>query len=296
MNRTLQRATAALSIPVLMLPGLSSAAEQIIELSSTGREAKYTLPANTREVELVTQRSGPCRFGKTWGYDLAGRELWVSGGCAGQFRIVSHEPASAPPDSSNTAAALAAAAAVAGVAILASRGRHNDNSGTQQAYYPPPNNPGYYPPPGNPGYYPPSAGYHPPQAGHYPSGGGHQGTIHGPGGLCLDMRGDRVLQGTEAIVYGCHGNNNQRFNWTPRGELIVANMCLDIAGGSNANGAKVIAWPCNGGRNQQWYVSGSQIQSAQNGKCLDVAGGSMQRGTPVIVYDCHGGPNQRWFW
>ena len=99
MNRMLQRATAVLSIPILMLPGFSSAAEQIIELSSSGREAKYTLPANTREVELVTQRSGACRFGRTWGYDLAGRELWVNGGCAGRFRIVSHEPASAAPDS-----------------------------------------------------------------------------------------------------------------------------------------------------------------------------------------------------
>jgi len=73
-------------------------------------------------------------------------------------------------------------------------------------------------------------------------------------------------------------------------------MCLDIAGGSNANGARVIAWPCNGGRNQQWFVTGSQVRSQQNGKCLDVAGGNLTPGTPVVVYDCHGGPNQNWFW
>jgi Ricin-type beta-trefoil lectin domain/Protein of unknown function (DUF3011) len=287
MNQTLRRVTALLSVSVFMLPGAVPAAEQIVDLSSSGREAKYTLPSNTREVELVRQRSGDCRFGRTWGYDLASRELWVNGGCSGQFKIMSHEAATAAPDSSNTAAALAAAAAIAGVAILASKGRHDNDTPPQNTYYPPS---------GSSGYYPPSAGYHPPPAGYYPQGGGRQGTIHGPGGLCLDMRGDRVTQGTEAIIYSCHGKNNQRFNWTPRGELIVANMCLDIAGGSNANGARVIAWPCNGGRNQQWFVSGSQIQSQQNGKCLDVSGGAMRPGTSVIVYDCHGGENQRWFW
>ena len=297
MNRTLQRATAMLSILLLVLPNAVGASERLIDLASSGREAKYTLPADTREVELVSQRSGQCRLGRTWGYDLGARELWVNGGCAGQFKIITHEAGTGAPDSSNTAAALAAAAAIAGVAVLASRGRHdNDQTYEQSGYYAPPSNPGYYVPPENPRYYPPSSGYHPPQAGYYPSGGGRQGTIHGPGGLCLDMRGDRVVQGTEAIIYNCHGKNNQRFNWTPRGELIVNNMCLDIAGGSRANGARVIAWPCNGGRNQQWYVNGSQIQSQQNGKCLDVAGGSLQGGTPVIVYDCHGGQNQRWFW
>lgn len=287
MRRAIQRSTATLLLPLLMLPNAAIAAEQTVEMATT---ATRQLPANAREVELVSQRAGSCRLGRTWGYDLAGRELWTNG-CAGAFKIITHEAATAAPDSSNTAAALAAAAAIAGVAVLASRGHKHDNQTNNSGY-----NPGYYPPPGNPNYYPPSAGYHPPPAGNYPAGGGRQGTIHGPGGLCLDMRGDRVNQGTEAIVYNCHGKNNQRFNWTSRGELIVANMCLDIAGGSNANGAKVIAWPCNGGRNQQWFVNGSQIQSQQNGKCLDVTGGYSNPGTPVVVYDCHGGPNQRWFW
>ncbi|MGZ8273169.1 MAG: lectin [Burkholderiaceae bacterium] len=305
MNRTLQRATAMLSVSLLVLPDAVGASEKLIDLASSGREAKYTLPADTREVELVSQRSGQCRFGRTWGYDLAARELWVNGGCAGQFKIIAHEAGKGPPSSSNAGAALAAAAAIAGVAILASRGKHDDDrSSAQGGYYAPPNNPGYYEPPNNPGYYtppnspnyyPPSAGYHPPQAGSYPSGGGRQGTIHGPGGMCLDMRGG-LIQGTQAIIHSCHGRNNQRFNWTPRGELIVGNMCLDVAGGSRENGASVIAWECNGNRNQQWVVNGTRIQSKQNGKCLDVAGGMIRTDAPVIVHDCHGGQNQRWFW
>lgn len=297
MDAMLRRATAVLCLPLLVLPNAVSASERLINLASTGREAKAPLPSDTREVQLVSQRSGDCRLGRTWGYDLGARELWVNGGCAGQFKVITHESAKGPPDSSNAGAALAAAAAIAGIAILANKGRHDDrNNNANQGYYQPPPNQGYYPQSGGAGYYPPSSGYYPPQAGNYPAGGGRQGTIHGPGGLCLDMRGDRVSQGTEAIVYSCHGKSNQRFNWTPRGELIVGNFCLDIANNSNANGARVIAWPCNGGRNQQWFVNGSQIQSQKNGKCLDVEGGYAQRGTPVNVYDCHGGPNQRWFW
>lgn len=295
MKRTMQRTMAVVSVLVLF-PGAPWASVQTVDVNGATGNAVFRLPPDTREVELARQTAGSCRFGRTWGYDLAGRELWANG-CSGSFRITAHDSApAAAPSSSNTGAALAAAAAIAGVAVLASRGRKHDDSNNYQSGYVPPSNPGYYPPQNNPAYYPPSAGYYPPPAGSYPQGGGRQGTIHGPGGLCLDMRGDRVQQGTEAIVYNCHGKNNQRFNWSPRGELIVANMCLDIAGGSNANGARVIAWPCNGGRNQQWFVTGAQVRSQQNGKCLDVAGGSQSPGTPVIVYDCHGGPNQTWFW
>jgi hypothetical protein len=145
----------------------------------------------------------------------------------------------------------------------------------------------YYPQPA----VPPSAATPPRNL--YP-GGGWEGAIRGPGGLCLDMRGDRVAQGTEAILYRCHGGHNQQFVWTQRGELIVGGQCLDVAAGSDANGTRVVAWPCNGGRNQKWFLNGTQIQSRRNGKCLDVAGGNSRSGTPVIVFDCHGGRNQRW--
>lgn len=295
MKRVVMRWT-TMAVTLVLAAGAPLAAEQVVQLNGAAGYVTSRLPPDAREVDLLQQLAGSCRFGRTWGYDLASRELWANG-CSGSFKITTHDsvPAAAP-SSSNAGAALAAAAAIAGVAVLASRGRKHDDSNNYQSGYVPPSNPGYYPPQNNPAYYPPSAGYYPPPAGSYPQGGGRQGTIHGPGGLCLDMRGDRVQQGTEAIIYGCHGKNNQRFNWTARGELIVANMCLDIAGGSNANGAKVIAWPCNGGRNQQWFVTGSQIRSQQNGKCVDVAGGSMVPGTPIIVYDCHGGPNQTWFW
>ena len=126
--------------------------------------------------------------------------------------------------------------------------------------------------------------------------GGRDSSLRGQGGLCLDMRGREVSQGTEAIVYSCNGGRNQRFRWTRNGELQVGGMCLDVANGSNYNGARLIAWPCNGGRNQRWYVSGSTIRSAQNGRCVDIFQGVARPEQPVVVWDCNGGRNQRWWW
>lgn len=272
------------SVFVLLAAALSqapaAAQDPVIELR---RSSRHTLPVGTAEVELVRQTEGACRFGRSWGYDLASRELWT-GDCGGSFRIVARGAEARPAESSNTGAALAAAAAIAGIAILASRGRHDKDNDSD-----------YYPPENRPGYSPPQSGYYPPNPGRYPDEGGRRGAIHGPGGLCLDIAGG-VSQGSALIVYSCNGQGNQRFEWTPRGELKVGGMCLDMQGGGNANGTRVLAWGCNGGRNQQWYVDGSSIRSRQNGKCLDVEGGNIRPGTRVIMFDCHGARNQRWFW
>jgi hypothetical protein len=235
--------------------GAASAGEHLVEINGLRGTVSGRLPPDTLGVELVTQRAGACRFGRTWGYDERTWELWAKG-CWGTFVVFTSDapvagamPPGAPPS----------------------------------PYLPPPGAPPGYrgAPPGIP-------------VGLYPGSSGREGPIRGPGGLCLDMRGDRVAQGTEAILYRCHGKNNQHFVWTHRGELIVGSLCLDVAGGSSANGTRVVAWPCNGGRHQKWFLNGTQIQSRQNGKCLDVAGGNTKSGTAVIVFDCHGGKNQRW--
>ncbi|MBA2413373.1 MAG: ricin-type beta-trefoil lectin domain protein [Burkholderiaceae bacterium] len=287
-NSVRRSMVAAVSIVLTATVLPARAAEQSVNLASNGKYVTYRLPRNTREVELVTQRAGVCRFNRTWGYDLSNRELWVNSGCAGTFNVVSHEApaaAAAAPQSSNTGAALAAAAALAGIAILGNRGR-NDSDNSQP----------YYPPPNAPAYQPPSGGYYPSSTGSYPQGGGREGPLHGANGLCLDMRGDRVQQGTEAILYNCHGKNNQRFVWTPRGELTVGGMCLDVAGGRRNNGSRLIAWPCNGGGNQQWAVNGSSIRGNGSGKCLDGGGGQPQRGSAVAIWDCNGSSGQQWWW
>ena len=192
MKRLTGRTTALIcAMSVAGFPQPGAAAVQSLDLASSGGEVTASLPAGTTEVELATQRAGACRFGRTWGYDLAARQLWVSGGCSGSFRVHVRDDAvpsqATHPDSSNAAAGLAAMAAIAGVAILASQhNKHrNDNAGYVPASPPPPpGSGGYYPPPNWGGGYPPPGGY-PQQRG---------GVIRNSAGMCIDMQGGPVPQ------------------------------------------------------------------------------------------------------
>jgi hypothetical protein len=257
-------------------PAGAATATQPFAFGSSGSYASMQLPQHTRDVELLSQRAGNCRFGRTWGFDLARHELWADQGCTGTFRALVEPPAQAPAAAGNATtpgavdssavAAAAAIAAIAGIAILSHNKHRSDNP------------PGYQQPPG----YPP-----PPQA--------YGGAIQGVGGLCLDIRGgDPVQAGSPTIVWQCTGRGNQAFAWTRRGELRVGGLCLDIANAANTNGATVGAWPCNGGGNQQWTFDRGTIRSRLNGRCLDVQNGRAQPGTPVAMWDCNGRANQLW--
>lgn len=264
----------SVALAVLGLPLPLRAAERTVELRSNGDYASVPLPEGTREVEIVEQRAGACRFNRSWGYDLGNRELWVNGGCGGLFRI-SGDLRADDKNSSNVGAAVAAALAVAGIAILASRQGDKD----RPSY--PPERPDRPDRPGRPDPTPPD---------------GRPGSLRGANGLCLDMRGREVAQGTEAIVERCNGGRNQRFVYAGNGELRSGSLCLDIADGSNDNGARLIAWPCNGQTNQRWHFSGATIRSAMNGRCIDIFQGAARAGQPVVVWDCNGRANQRWWW
>lgn len=258
-----QRAwAAALSLALVAAP--AAADEQTMELRSDGGYQTQRLPEGTREVDLVKQLDGSCRFGRSWGYDLSARELWVDQGCGGRFKL-SGEFARDEDEhkSSNTGLAIAAVAAIAGLALLASRNKDRDDDQR------PPDDDGGW--------------------------DGGRGRQIRAGNLCLDIAG-RVREGAPAIVYGCNNGDNQRFAWGRGGELRVGGLCLDVAGGDRNNGAKVIALRCNGGENQRWRARGNQIRSAINGKCLDVLGGHLRPGRTVALWDCNGGENQRWWW
>jgi hypothetical protein len=287
MKRFARRATALACVASLSgvhLPAAS--AVQSVELASNGSEVTTALPPGTTEVELATQRAGSCRFGRTWGYDLGARQLWVSGGCAGGFRVHVREhavPAQAgQPENSNAAAGLAAMAAIAGVAILASQSNkhRHDNVYVPPAPPPPPQGGGYYPPPNWGG------GYPQPRA----------GVIRNSAGMCIDMQGGTVRPNVPAGLFQCHGRANQQFQWSPRSELVVAGMCLDIAGRNAVDGARIVAWNCDGSPTQQWVAQGASIRNRYSGQCIDLANNNSTNQAPIIAYRCHGGQNQRWFW
>lgn len=261
-----QRACAtALSLALVAAPALAD--EQTVELRSSGSYQTQRLPEGTREVELLKQLDGSCRFGRSWGYDLSARDLWVDKGCAGRFRLSGEfSRDDEEHQGSNTGVAIAAVAAIAGLALLASRNKDRDDDR-----------------PSNDNS----------NGGGWNDGSGRQ--IRSGGGMCLDIKG-QAREGAQAILYGCHNGANQRFSWGRSGEIRVAGLCLDVANGGSNNGAQVIAYRCNGQDNQRWQARGNQIRSRMNGKCLDVPDGRFRAGQNVQLWDCHGRDNQRWWW
>ncbi|WP_197047177.1 lectin [Paucibacter sp. KBW04] len=261
------------AVALLMPAGFAQAAEKEVELRSRGGYESLPLAAGTRDVELIEQLSGACRFNRSWGFDLSNKELWVNNGCAARFKIVSKDlgngnetnPDEAKESSGvNPAIALAALAAIAGVAVLANRDRDDSNNNND------------------------------PVGPNYP--GGRERQIRASGGLCVDIEGD-AREGAGAILFRCHGGRNQRFSLGRGGELRVGgNLCLDVQGGNGDDGTRLIAWSCNGQRNQRWNFYGNQIRSQLNGKCMDVRDARFRPGQAVQLYRCNGSDAQRWSW
>lgn len=249
-----------LAVSLLLTAAPAQAAEQSVDLGSRGRYESYRLPADTESVDLAQQYGGNCRFGRSWGYDLTGRELWVDDGCSGRFTVRTRD---GDKSSGNGTAAVVAIAAIAGLALLAHHhGKDDDDR-------PDDNQPSY------------------------PSWGGN--SIRGMNGLCLDISGG-LRQGAPLIVFRCHGSDNQRFSWSRRGELRVGDYCVDVTSGDTRDGTPLIAFRCNGGRNQRWSARGGQIVSDLSGKCMDLQSGQARPGQPVIAWRCNGGANQNWSW
>ncbi len=252
----------------LVLPaGPAHANEQMVELVSNGWYQTYRLPDDVEQVELAQQLSGDCSFNRNWGYDIGRKDLWVTNGCGGRFRLVTRA-GSQTSGGDNTGAwiAGAAVAAIAGAVILANR--HDRDKDRDDGRYPD----------------------YPPQQGPAPWRGQE---IRGQNGLCLDVAGG-LRAGNALNVYQCTGAENQRFAWTRQGEMRVGDLCLDVAQGSTRQGARVIAWQCRNQPNQQWEWSGGQIRSLYTGMCLDIEGGRARPGQPVVMWPCAGSSNQRW--
>jgi len=114
----------AVSLAVSPLKGLTQETAMEVELLSNGGSNSYRLPDDVSQVELAQQLRGGCRFGKSWGYDLSAKDLWVSSGCGGRFRVTRTAQATSHGGGSNAGFAIAAVAAVAGLALLAN---HNSN-------------------------------------------------------------------------------------------------------------------------------------------------------------------------
>ncbi|GGO22958.1 alpha-galactosidase [Microbispora rosea subsp. aerata] len=122
-------------------------------------------------------------------------------------------------------------------------------------------------------------------------------TLKGVGsGRCLDVTEASQANGTEVVIWDCHGRANQQWTYTSAGELrVYGNKCLDVYNRGTADGTSVIIWDCNGQDNQKWrFNPDGTITAVGADKCLDVANYGTANGSKVHIWTCHGGTNQRW--
>lgn len=263
------------TVAMALSPMRVQAQDTEVELVSNGGGNSYRLPDNVTQVDLVQQLRGNCRFGRSWGYDLSAKDLWVDAGCGGRFKVTRTAPAS-QGGVSNAGLAIAAVAAIAGLALLAN---HNSQKSEQEAGH----DNGNHGPGGQPGWQP---------------GGPNGRVFRSVGGLCLDVdkSGGFIRPGAPVQIWNCHGQWNQQFSWGRNGEITVGNLCLDIANANPNDGAQLIVWQCSGAANQRWRARGRDIVSDLNGKCMAVWEGVGRNGQRVVTWGCNGSTNQNWWW
>ena len=111
---------------------------------------------------------------------------------------------------------------------------------------------------------------------------------------CLDIAGSNQTDGTNVLMWQCHGGDNQQWIYDPATEQFktrLNNMCLTV------NGSNVQVATCKADDiRQQWYFdkTSKALKSRSNNLCLDIQGGYGEDGGNVIMWDCHGQANQQW--
>jgi hypothetical protein len=126
-----------------------------------------------------------------------------------------------------------------------------------------------------------------------PSGTGWE-LVSAASQRCLDDPGSSTTNGTQTIIWDCHGGSNQQWTSTTAGTLVNGTgKCLDAQ--ATAAGSKVDIWDCNGSAGQKWKINtDGTVTGTASGLCLDVTGGATANGTLVELWSCTGASNQKW--
>ena len=114
---------------------------------------------------------------------------------------------------------------------------------------------------------------------------------------CIDINNSTTTNGTQAQLWDCNGNTNQRwtYNASSKQLSVYGNKCLDAFGAGTTNGTATVIWDCNGGTNQQWNLNpNGTVTGVQSGLCLDASGAAVANGTKLQLWSCTGGSNQQW--
>ncbi|MEV0537356.1 non-reducing end alpha-L-arabinofuranosidase family hydrolase, partial [Kitasatospora sp. NPDC050463] len=127
--------------------------------------------------------------------------------------------------------------------------------------------------------------------------GSSTAEIKGVGsGRCIDINGFTTANGTQAQLWDCNGQANQRWTYTAGKQLTVyGKKCLEAKAKGTANGTAVVIGDCNGGADQQWTINADgTIAGVQSGRCLDAVGAAGTNGTKIQLYSCWTAGNQKW--
>ncbi|GAA4876972.1 non-reducing end alpha-L-arabinofuranosidase family hydrolase [Kitasatospora terrestris] len=129
-------------------------------------------------------------------------------------------------------------------------------------------------------------------------GGNTTGQIKGvASGRCIDINGFSSANNTQAQLWDCNGQTNQRWTYTADKQLTVyGKKCLAAKDKGTGNGTAVVITDCTGGDDQRWNANADgSIAGVRSGLCLDAVGAGTGNGTKIQLYTCwSGGSNQKW--
>lgn len=114
-------------------------------------------------------------------------------------------------------------------------------------------------------------------------------------GRCLDVSQNSQTSGQGLNIYDCHAQANQRFLFTPEGELRVFDGAWCVQPATASAGGRAVISACTGAANQRWVrnSNGTVVHTATS-LCLDVSGQATANSSPVAVWTCNGQTNQQW--
>ncbi len=117
-------------------------------------------------------------------------------------------------------------------------------------------------------------------------------------GLCMDFPGTEPSNGANVFVWGCAGQEWQKWRYDPVTKLIRnkhrPEYCLDHGGPENAyNTGNIKMWQCTNHADQQWKYDGKFIRNVYNTDMVLSAFGTSNRAN-VALWNYDGGGNQQW--
>src|SRR5207247_2300261 len=99
--------------------------------------------------------------------------------------------------------------------------------------------------------------------------------------LCIDVAGAKQANGTDLLLWSCHGGTNQSFSFNRgSGEIrsAMGSWCVDVSSSGAWAGNRVQLWECNGTGAQKFHydrASGTLQYAAAPSLCVDASGGSL---------------------